>query len=234
MMSLTPAASQSRKDRQETVQPDTAEKKYVVRHNKTTRELTLEELTSAAEKGLDYERIRPSHEYVKGLAARNGETDVARFLAQQAGAGENADAGNRLAAEKAAPTPDDEFRAENNVPDAENEVLHKEYPRYFEKGVLPEEVSRMMDGGMKPLEACRLYDLHKTKAQCEELRARLAAQQANRENSDASLGALAGGDAAQKDFYTSREWDTLAPRQKEALIRSGKIYEFMKKWSKDV
>ncbi|MDR3644669.1 MAG: hypothetical protein P4M02_06310, partial [Clostridia bacterium] len=79
-------ASQSRSDTQPdgqqpgTPRPGEAEKTYRVKHNKQARALTLEELLTAAEKGLDYDRIRPSYDYVKQLAARSGENDIARYL----------------------------------------------------------------------------------------------------------------------------------------------------------
>lgn len=261
-------------------QPDAAGTIFRIKHNRQVYELSLPELLSAAQKGLDYDRIRPSHEFVKRLAAQQGEPDVAKFLEKAGpdcenrpdasvdleqtqlppvGGRTNTDLpGNPLS--RAAPQTATQAPAPSGTKDAENgngeradvqveylpsqkgpdtleasdptEALRAEYPGYFRGGEahLPAEVQALVDGGLAPLEACRLDELRRTRGLCRELQARLDARQANRENEVASTGALTGGEPAGKDFYSSKEWDSLAPRQKETLIRNGKIYDFMKKW----
>jgi len=54
-----------------------AEELFEVKHNKEVKKVTKDELLSLAQKGMDYDRIRPAHEYVKQLA---GGTDVKEFL----------------------------------------------------------------------------------------------------------------------------------------------------------
>ena len=54
---------------------------------------------------------------------------------------------------------------------------------------------------------------------------------ANRANAQASTGSVAGGQAYEKDYYTSQEWDRLPQNLQQKFIRSGRIFDFMKKWS---
>jgi hypothetical protein len=223
MQDLETSASQSRDDTGVKVQDNV---KYAVKHNKQTVELSIEELLNAAEKGLDYDRIRPSHDYVKQLATKSGETDVARYLSKAAGSdvdgtGKTADSSNSNAA---------------NSQFSEMQQLLSEYPEVLKNGsfTLPSEVVDMTKKGMNALEAFRYYDLARTKAQRDELNARLEAELANRSNSNVSMGSLQGGDAVEKDYYSSKEWDRLPQKVKEKYIKNGKIYEFMRKWSESV
>lgn len=182
----------------------------------------MDELIAAAEKGLDYDRIRPSHDFVKELAAKSGESDVSRYI-------ERVKAKEKPAAEQydseSAPFSDNRF--------GELEALLREYPEALKDGKLelPEEVKTLEKSGRPILEAYRVYDLKRTKAQCAELASLLEAERTNRSNDIAAVGSLSGGDAVEKDFYTSGEWDRLPEKTKEKLIRNGKIYQFMKKWS---
>jgi hypothetical protein len=199
------------------------EKKFTVRHNKADVRLTLDELIKNAEKGLDYDRIRPSHEYVKALAAKGGESDISRFIAKM----KNGQGGDTHAAGN--PQPQRNIALSDN----EKEVIAKEYPDYVKNGAveLPPEALSLFQSGMGMLDACRAADLKRTKELCTRLSAKLDAQAANRANAAASIGSLSGGEAPQKDYYTSEEWDKLPQKDKEKFIKSGKIYEFMKKWS---
>lgn len=111
--------------------------------------------------------------------------------------------------------------------------IKEEYPEFFESGKpeFPEEIEHLRENGMSVAEAVRAFDLKKTKERCAQLEKRLEIETENRENAAASTGSVAGGNAAEKDFYSSQEWDRLPPQSKEKLIRNGKIFEFMKKWS---
>lgn len=201
----------------------TSEKKYTVRHNKTDVQLTLDELIKNAEKGLDYDRIRPSHDFVKLLASKYGESDVSRFIAKMK---------NELEGETPAAGSQPERGAADDKEKQESEMIAREYPEYIKDGTvqLPPDVLKLHQSGMSRIEACRLYDLKRTKELCERLSAKLEALEANRANASASIGSLSGGDVPEKDFYTSQEWDRLPQKQKEKFIKNGKIYEFMKKW----
>lgn len=203
-------------------QPD-EDKKYVVRHNKEDVELTLPELIENAQKGLDYDRIRPSHDLIKKLAAKSGEGDVSRFIAKM----ENESGGFAKTAPDSQPC---DGAAEKND---ETEMVAREYPEFVRNGeiVLPEDAEKLKDSGMSIIDACRAADLKRTKNLCGELSARLDALSANAENNAASIGSLSAGESGGKNYFTSREWDRLPKKEKDKFIRSGKIYEFMKKWS---
>jgi hypothetical protein len=216
-------ASQSRIDTEQQEAVSGFEKKFIVKHNKGEVALTLDELLKNAEKGLDYDRIRPSHEFVKSLAAKDGETDVTRFISKKGGL----ESGNTNAAEPTA-KPD-----EQNMMKDEMEVIKKEYPEYFKDGgfSLPQDVMELQKNGFGLLDACRYTDLKHTKELCAKLSAKLETQDANRANAQISIGSLSGGQAVERDYYTSEEWDRLPQKAKDKFIRNGKIYEFMKKWS---
>lgn len=198
------------------------EEKFTVKHNKADVTLTLAELLTTAEKGLDYDRIRPSHDFVKELARKNGESDVSRFIAKmKSDSAAAADGG----ASKQAET--------ETVTVNESELIKKEYPQYFKNGCaeLPEDAQKLRESGMSAIDALRLSELARVREECERLTSRLAAEKVNRENAFAAIGSLAGGESPEKSYYSSKEWDKLSKKQQEKFIRSGKIYEFMKKWS---
>lgn len=216
-------ANQSRNDDIVQTEDAGAEKKFIVKHNKSDVAMTLDELLKNAEKGLDYDRIRPSHEFVKSLAAKDGESDVTRFITKKS----STQIGNTHA-EIPADKPDEKI-----VLKEETEVIKKEYPEYFKDGgfSLPQDVMELHDNGLGMLEACRAADLRRSKELNEKLSAKLLAQDANHTNAQVSIGSLAGGQAPERDYYTSQEWDRLPKNIKDKMIRNGKIYEFMKKWS---
>lgn len=239
-------ASQSRSDENgampATREPENGETVYKVRHNKKEIGLTMPELLAAAEKGLDYDRIRPSHEFVKKLAACDGETDIAGYLKAASAklAGKTEKAGEPAVQDPEAAKPEPAMAKGEAAPNGDSKEvfegmaeLLREYPEAAQEGKLsiPDEVAALVQTGMKPLEAYRLYDLKRTRSLCDELRARLSAREENRVNRLSSIGSLAGGDPAEKDFYTSGEWDRLSPKVREKFIRNGKIFDFMKKWS---
>jgi hypothetical protein len=120
--------------------------------------------------------------------------------------------------------------AENND---EMAALSQEYPEILQSGkaVLPPEVTELTSGGMKLLDAYRLYDLKRVKRQYAELQTKYDAELESRANAAASVGSVKGGQAYEKDYYTSQEWDKLPQNLKEKFIKNGKIFEFMKKWS---
>ena len=235
------SASQSRQQEPRTeatgrIVNDGEEPRYTLRHNKSDVSLTLGELLTTAEKGLDYDRIRPSHEFVKQLAQRSGESDIARYLAkarEQADEkaadkqAEQTDTKPEAAADMAAPAQQDAQKK------AEMEAIEKEYPQYVQNGTLalPEAARLLAKGGMSPLEACRATDLLETKALCAQLEAKLGALEECTANAAASIGSLSGGETPLKDYYTAKEWDRLPGKQKEQFIKSGKIYEFMRRWN---
>lgn len=215
-------ASQSRTDDGEGIQSTgNSEKKYIVKHNKSDVVLTLDELVKNAEKGLDYDRIRPSHDFVKSLAAKSGETNVSQFI-------------EKMNAQDTGDTPAGYVKQPKaNAVGNEMEVIEKEYPEYVKGGsvTLPAEALELHEKGMGLLEACRVADIHNLKKQCESLSAKLDVREANKTNAQAAIGSLAGGGSPEREYYSSQEWDRLPQSTKEKFIRNGKIYDFMKKWS---
>jgi hypothetical protein len=197
------------------------EKLYTVRHNKEDVKLTLDELLKNAGKGLDYDRIRPSHDFLKSLAQKNGDGDVSHFITKMK---------NEFDTATAETSTTKENTAENS---RETEMIKKEYPQCFQNGeiTLPDEVKTLCEQGMNVVEAFHAADLKKTREQNAKLEAMLAAKNANAENAAVSIGSLSFTDAPEKSFYSSDEWDKLPSKQKEKFIKNGKIFEFMKKWS---
>lgn len=94
---------------------------------------------------------------------------------------------------------------------------------------IPSGVLALAEKGIDITDAYRLYESGRRAA----TNTARAAEVNDVENLNraASTGSLAGGDAVRKDFYSSQEWDRLPAKIKENFIRSGKVYEFMKKWS---
>jgi len=64
--------------------PESAEsvepQRYPIKHNRETYELTIDELIANAQKGLDYDRIRPGYEFLKKLAHDSGTDDVNQYI----------------------------------------------------------------------------------------------------------------------------------------------------------
>ena len=67
-----------------------------------------------------------------------------------------------------------------------------------------------------------------------ELQAKYDAETANRANAQAALGSVSGGDAVERDYYTSQEWDRLPEHLRRKFIKNGRIFDFMKKWSEKI
>lgn len=110
--------------------------------------------------------------------------------------------------------------------------IEAEYPQYVKNGrpELPVEAMELKKPGMKLIDAVRLFDLANTRLECEKLKQQLEAERANHINTDASIGPLPSG-GGEKAYYTPGEWDTLPKATRQKLIKSGKIYDFMKRWS---
>lgn len=113
------------------------------------------------------------------------------------------------------------------------EELAREYPQAVRDGrlTLPEKAENLVKSGMEPLEAMRLCELEQLRSDYGELRQRYDAELENKRNAAASTGSVSGGMAAEKDYYTSEEWDALTEKAKEKFIKNGKVFDFMKKWS---
>jgi hypothetical protein len=77
----------------------------------------------------------------------------------------------------------------------------------------------------------QLNELAELKEKYALLSARYEAEMANRGNAAASTGSVESGRAARSDSCTPDEWDALPDGEKEKFIRSGKVFDFMKKWS---
>lgn len=113
------------------------------------------------------------------------------------------------------------------------ERIGRAYPEFVKNGELslPQEVMEQKEQGESLTEAVMHYDLKRTKAMYEELKAKYDAESANRTNAQATMGSLAGGEAVEKEYYTSQEWDRLPQKLREKFIKNGKVFDFMKKWA---
>ena len=111
--------------------------------------------------------------------------------------------------------------------------LAREYPQAVSDGrlTLPEKAGELVENGMEPLEAMRLCELEQLRSDYGELRQKYDAELENKRNAAASTGSVSGGRAAEKDYYTSEEWDALSEKAKKKFIKNGKVFDFMKKWS---
>lgn len=74
-------------------------------------------------------------------------------------------------------------------------------------------------------------ELESLRRRYEELQAKYDAEVANRANTQASLGSVSGGEAVERDYYSSQEWDRLPAHLRRKFIQNGRIFDFMKKWS---
>jgi hypothetical protein len=89
-----------------------------------------------------------------------------------------------------------------------------------------------------PYSAYQMYKSNKTqenlKQELEKLKATIAVKEGNTENAAATTGsASSGSPAAEKDFYTSKEWDELYksnPELGKKMIRDGRFDKFAAKW----
>lgn len=209
---------------------ETAER-YPVRHNKETVALTLGELREAASKGLDYDRIRPSHDFVKTLAQRSGIPDVSRYIGTVQ---------EELARDDAGTTPDGSGSLPDGPASREQEQLAvwtaiaEEFPDAVRGGRLnfPEGALRLLHDGTapNPLEALRLNERAELKARLGAYEAGVAADKANLDGAAASAGDVAGGSAREKDFYTTDEWDRQPDDFKRRHILNGDFFKWAKKW----
>lgn len=182
------------------------EKTYKLRHNKTDVQLTFDELLKNAEKGLDYDRIRPSHEFVKELAIKNGDGDVSHFIAKMKDE-------NKTSAKVINQSPNEKAIEENFKSEVKSE----------ESGSMQQDLN-----AEKPNDQ---DELSKAKETCRRLRAEIETLKANQLNSSRSVGSIKNADNGEKSYYSSKEWDSLDKSKKQKLIKNGKVFEFMKKWS---
>jgi hypothetical protein len=111
--------------------------------------------------------------------------------------------------------------------------IEREYPQTVRDGkvTLPDKAEKLVAEGMEPLAAMRLCELEQLRSDYGVLKQKYDAELENRRNFAASAGSVSGGSAAEKDYYTSEEWDALTEKAREKFIRNGKVFDFMKKWS---
>ncbi len=255
----------------ETVTPTVAET-FEIKHNKEVKQVTKDELLTLAQKGLDYDRIRPAHDYVKQLA---GGVDVKEFLEKakstpvtvDLSADETAiaqkvfddvyrelvDEGNtdavakRLAAIEANSKKQEIIAQKRSQAEKTQQTFTKQLEQIFKenadyKGELPDEVLEEMANIQAQGLATNPYAAHKlylsnhaqenAKKEIEALKAKVEALTGNAANSAATTGNLGSGVAADKDYYTSEEWDKLPLDMRIAMTKSGKADKIMSKWKK--
>lgn len=151
------------------------------------------------------------------------QTEAAAVPQAEAGASPQPESGE---SRKAAPSP--------GLSPRDFAALAGEYPAFAAAGEagLPADVRKEVQAGRTLLDACRLHELREAKAAVEALTAQLAAERANKAGAAASTGSLAGGAGGEKSEYTPGEWDKLPASLRQKFIRSGRIFDFMKKWGK--
>lgn len=71
-----PNADTESEQQASTTEPETIE----LKHNGEVKRVSRDELISLAQKGLDYDRIRPAHDFVKELAEKSGQHDVSAYM----------------------------------------------------------------------------------------------------------------------------------------------------------
>lgn len=255
----TPQQGQVQQPAQQTVTQPTEPEKFTVKHNKETVEMTLDELQEAASKGLDYDRVRPGYDFVKHLAEQNGTPDVNQYIGtiQQRMTQEQhnqnvqayADAGFAPeVAEKMAKNDEQIATISNRLTEQDRQQqeaqktnalwnqIREEYPDTIkgDKVNFPEGAVKLLSSGKakSPLEALRLNHINELKAQLDGYKSKESAQQANTAGAAATVGSLSGGQAQEKDFYTSEEYNNLPEQAKDKLFKSGKIFELMRKWER--
>lgn len=213
------------------VEPTAAET-FEIKYNGEAKKLTKDELIAAAQKGLDYDRIRPEHDFIKELAEKSGIKDVSAYI-------ESA----RAASQKAEFAPDEKTQLEKERDAKVQELVDKgqdpELALDFanrqmnDKGsaILAQKQQQIMhEGAAKAKEEAlnaKVSDLEKKLA---EFTASSTAKTANTANAAQSIGAVASVPAQDKDFYTHDEFVKLPQSKQDELTDNGKLFGMMPKW----
>ncbi len=207
-----------------------------VKHNHSVLPLTKEDAILYAQKGIDYDRIRASHDLIAALSCEEGispeewRKNLIRQRAEQkkglegGSSEEGAVAVRQAEQEKRLAQLEEEIaiRREQEKQMAEIAAFQKKYPE-VPLDELPESVLTEVKAGvpLKYAYADYAYAVAQKK---------LAAYEANSLNATAATGSLSGSAEVQKDFYTKDEFYRLPEGRKNQLIDSGRIYDFMSKW----
>lgn len=110
--------------------------------------------------------------------------------------------------------------------------LVKMFPETYdgEKLTFPEEVKADIAEGSSPIEAMQAYKMRELSKELDRMKKKETAGQTNAANAASSTGSMAGAPAADKDFYTSAEWDKLPFDKKQQFIKNGKVFQWQRKW----
>jgi hypothetical protein len=121
--------------------------------------------------------------------------------------------------------------------------LIRDNPEYYKDGKIsiPDEVHDALvnimavNEGMSVTAAHKIYASDKAikdnRKEMDELKATVAVLTGNKTNSEATTGSVVSGSpAAEKDFYTSKEWDELPHDVKMKLFHSGAFDKSAAKW----
>jgi hypothetical protein len=227
---------------------------YELKHNKEVKKVTMDELIATAQKGLDYDRVRPSHEFLKKLAQQNGQSDVSEFMKTVEQNMVNSELQERIEEYTALGMPDDvaKRKVEREIvserkqpievvpqekPQEDYTELNKikaEFPTIFQgdKVVLPDGALKLINDKVtdNPLEALRLNKLAEQQKVIDGFKAKESATSANLVNAAASIGSVASGTAQEKDFYSRDDFDKLPRETQQKFIKNGDIFAWQKKW----
>jgi hypothetical protein len=207
-----------------------------IKHNHSIKPLTKEEAILYAQKGIDYDRIRASHDFIAEISREEGispeewrnnlkkqrDDQKVHELAGQADSGTVAY--RQIEQEKRLVQLEEEiaFRREQEKQIEDVAEFQAKYPE-VNIDDLPDSVLIEVNSGVPLKYAYAEYAYSAAQK-------KLEAYDANRLNADAATGSLSGNAEVLKDFYTKDEFYRLPEIRKNQLIDSGRIYDFMSKW----
>ena len=207
-----------------------------IKHNHEVKPLTKEEAILYAQKGIDYDRIRASHDFIAELSQEEGISpeqwrnnllklrDEQKNRALENQAEPETVAFRQTLQEKRLVELEKEIssRREQEKQIAEAYEFQVKYPE-VNIDDLPDSVLLEVNSGIPLKYAYAEYAFSVAQK-------KLDALYANRLNANAATGSLSGAAEVQKDFYTKDEFYKLPESRKNQLIDSGRIYDFMSKW----
>lgn len=231
---------------------------FKLKHNGRTVEMTQPEVIEAAQKGMDYDRIRPGYDAIKELAERHGQNDVGAFVQQLRDNQYQVEKQQRVEEYTAMGIPDDvaarkverEMQMEERLSSAvtpptaatEQEApaitqdqvrkMVSAFPEVAREGklTLPDEIFEAVANGKTPFEAYSLYKIKQLSEQNRQEQQKDAAMQANAANAAASTGSVTSSPAAEPDISSSEAWDKQTPEFKKKHIQNGDFWKWANKW----
>jgi hypothetical protein len=222
--------------------PNSNEPFLTIKHNHEEKPLTKDEAIAFAQKGIDYDDKKASHQEFLELAQLNGFSDIkeySKFVREQAQqkqveqyesqgyssevAAEQVKRDERLAVLERENAESKTLKATNEKYESDFATFQKEYPN-VDISKLPNDVLKEVNDTGVPLIYVYAKYINKIVAQ------KTAADAINLSNSNVSMGSMTTESTVEKDFYTSKEWDNLSSESKDRLIKSGQADKMMAKW----